>query len=50
MLISNLFSRKVFSIMLYVFLALEVLFIICFGIFFYISLNSNSDYIEEILL
>ena len=36
--------------MLYVFLALEVLFIICFGIFFYISLNSNSDYIEEILL
>jgi len=50
MLISNLFSRKVFSIMISVFAILDIAFIICVGLFFYISLNKNSDNIESVIL
>lgn len=47
MLISNLFSRKVYSIMVISILGLEVLFIFCVGIFYFVSLllnNENLDY------
>ena len=50
MLISNLFSRKVFSIMVYTFVILDILFFICIGLFFYISLIYNSDNIKSTIL
>ena len=50
MLISNLFSRKVFSIMLTVFVILDIVFILSICIFFYISLNLNSDNINSVII
>ena len=50
MLISNLFSRKVFSIMVYTFVILDVLFMLCIGIFFYISLKKNRNNIDSALI
>ena len=49
MLISNLFSRKVFCIMLIGFAILEVLFTIFFIFVFLFSLNNNSDYIKQLI-
>jgi len=50
MLISNLFSRKVFCIMAISFLGLEVLFIFCIGLFFFVSLLLNNDNVEYTML
>jgi len=50
MLISNLFSRKVFCIMAISFLGLEVLFIFCIGLFFFCSLLLNNDNVEYTML
>ncbi len=50
MLISNLFSRKVFRIIVLTFVILDFLFAFFLGIFFLISLNKNSKNIESIIL
>ena len=50
MLISNLFSRKVYLIMVISFLGLEVLFIFCIGIFYFVSLVFNNENLEYAIL
>ena len=50
MLISNIFSRKVYCIMVISFITLDVIFILCICIFFYISLNLNTDNLESAIL
>ena len=46
MLISNIFSRKVYPITVIGLLILEFIFLAFICIFFYVSLNLNTDYLE----
>ena len=50
MLISNLFSRKVFTIMVLTFVILDLLFTFFICLFFYISLNKNSQNLESTII
>ena len=50
MLISNIFSRKVYPITVIMFVILEFVFLLFISIFFYISLNSNKEYLERSII
>ena len=50
MLISNIFSRKVYPITVIGLVALEFIFLIFINIFFYVSLNKNTDYLDNSIL
>ena len=47
MLVSNIFSRKLFIIMLKIFLILDLTYNVFFFVFFYISLKTNDDSIKN---
>ena len=50
MLISNIFSRKVYPITVIGLVALEFIFLIFISIFFYVSLNHNTDYLDNTII
>ena len=50
MLISNIFSRKVYPIMVICLMVFELIFMIIICIFFYVSLKSNREYLDDTII